>query len=213
MTVRRGSRIAPTAAIALTGALGALGIAACGERDEPEPITTTPPVERAEKVPKLRQKWKVERNGKHGFALGVPPGWHRGRKKCHVRDVSPAATVLCSPDRLLTLTITADRTDEALELATANFAVRVMAGLSKNYQTPLDAGKPKPFRGHYDGAKVGATGRAAKGVREDVSVIVLRREGLVTVTAVVAAHATKATGTHKRFAERALRTLRTRPVS
>jgi hypothetical protein len=198
---------------AVAAALIALGIAACGEREEPEVTTTTPPVERAERVPKLPQRWKVEKNRKQGFALGVPPGWHAGRKPCHVRDVSPEATVVCSPDRLLTLTITADRTDEALELSTHNFAVRVMAGISENYQKPLDAGKPKPFSAHYDGAKVSATGRAAKGVREDVSVIVLRREGLVTISAVIAAHASKATAKHKKFAERTLRTLRTKPVT
>jgi hypothetical protein len=199
-------------AAAVSAASVAIGVG-CGERDEPEVTTTTPPVERAEKVRKLPHRWEVERNRKQGFALGVPPGWKRGPKACHVKDVSKEATVMCSPDRLITLTITADRTDEALELSTHNFAVEVMAGISRNYQRPLDAGKAKPFEAHYDGAKVGATGRAATGVREDVSVIVLRREGLVTITAVVAAHATRATGKHKKFAERALRTLRTKPVS
>jgi hypothetical protein len=213
MRLRRGGRIAGRVAIAATGFLTAFGIAACGEREEPEPTTTAPPVERAEKVPKLPERWKVLKVPDQGFALGQPPGWHKG-KDCLAKNTSPGtATVLCSPDKLLTLSISADRTDEALEITSDEFARRVMAKLSENYQKPLDPGKPKPFKAHYDGAKVSATGQAAKGVREDVSVVVMRRDDIAVFTAVIASNAAKATGQHKKFAERALRTLRSQPVS
>jgi hypothetical protein len=211
MSVMPGRRIAGGAAIAAV-ALVAVG-AGCGEREEPEPTTTTPPVERAEKVPKLPQQWKVIKNTDQGFALGLPPGWRRGQECLAKKAQGGSTTVFCSPDKLLTLSITADRTDDGLELTPGGFALRVMASLSENYQKPLDPGKPKRFEGHYDGAKVSASGQAAKGVREDVTVIVLQRDDIATFPAVIASNAAKATGQHTKFAERALRTLRSQPVS
>jgi hypothetical protein len=208
----RGRRIAGGAAIAAVAALVA-AVAGCGERDEPEPTTTTPPVERAEKVPKLPGQWNVIKNTDEGFALGLPPGWRRGKECLAKKAQGGSTTVFCSPDKLLTLSVTADRTDEALELTPGGFALRVMASLSENYQKPLDPGKPKRFEGHYDGAKVSASGQAAKGVREDVTVIVLQRDDIATFTAVIADNAAKATGQHTKFAERALKSLRSQPVS
>jgi hypothetical protein len=205
-----GERLAHGAALAAAVGL-VLAAAGCGEREEPEPTTTTP-VEQAEKVPKLPDRWKVLRVPDQGFALGQPPGWHKGRQ-CLAKKTSPGTTtVLCSPDRLLTLSISADRSAEALEITPEEFAARVMARLSENYQKPLDPGKPKPFKAHYDGAQVNATGKAAKGIREDVRVIVMRRDDVAVFTAVIAKHASKATGTHTKFAERALKSLRSRPV-
>ena len=197
------------AAIALAAGLIVVGVG-CGEREEPEPTTTTP-VERAEHVPKLPERWSVIKVPDQGFELGKPPGWLRG-KACFAKRAAPGtATVLCSPDRLLTLSISADRTEEALEITPEEFATRTMAALSANYQTPLDPGKPRRFKGHYDGVEVKATGKAAQGLREDVSVIVLRRDDVAVVTAVIASNAAKATGQHTKFAERALRTLRSQP--
>jgi hypothetical protein len=207
---RLRDRLARRAALAAAVGLVVAGVG-CGEREEPEPTTTTP-VERAEKVPKLPERWKVLKVPDQGFALGQPPGWHKGRQ-CLARKTSPGmTTVLCSPDRLLTLSISADRTEDALEITPEEFAARLIARLSENYQKPLDPSKPKPFKAHYDGAKVTATGKAAKGVREDVKVIVLRRDDVAVFTAVIASHASKATGRHTKYAERALKSLRSRPV-
>jgi hypothetical protein len=199
------------AALVVAAGLLALGVG-CGEREEPEPTTTTP-VEHPEKVPKLPDRWKVLKVPDQGFALGQPPGWHKGKDCLAKKAKAGTATVLCSPDRLLTLSISADRSDDALEITPEEFAGRVMARLSENYQKPLDPGQIKRFKAHYDGAKVSATGQAAHGVREDVSVIVMRRDDIAVFTAVIASNAAKATGQHKKYAERALRSLRSRPVS
>jgi hypothetical protein len=205
-------RSATVVAMAAAAALLVAVAAGCGEREEPEP-TTIPVLERPEQVPKLPGGWKVVMVPEQGLELGLPPGWRKGRK-CLAKKAPPGtATVLCSPDKLLTLSITADRTDEALELPPEDFALRVMAGLNENYQRPLKPGKPKPFKAHYDGAKVRASGKVAKGVRQDVSVIVLRRDDIANITAVIAKHAARATSQHTKFAERTLRTLRSQPPS
>ena len=205
-----GDRLARAAAIVAAAALVAVGIG-CGEREEPEPTTTTP-VERPQHVPKLPDQWSVVKVPDEGFAVGKPPGWKRG-EACFAKHASPGtATVLCSPDRLLTLSISADRSNEALEITPEEFATRTMAALSANYQTPLDPGKPKRFAGPYTGVEVRASGKAAGGVRQDVSVVVLRRDDVAVFTAVIAANAAKATHQHREFAVRALHTLRSQPV-
>jgi hypothetical protein len=189
-------------------ALAALGVG-CGEREEPEPTT---PVERAEQVPKLPEQWSVIKVPDQGFELGKPPGWKRGKACLAKRDSPGTATVLCSPDKLLTLSISADRTGDALEITPEEFATRTMAALSGNYRTPLDPGEPKRFPGHYPGVEVSSSGKAAGGVRQDVSVIVLRRDNVAVFTAVIASNAAKATRQHTEFAERALRALRSQPA-
>jgi hypothetical protein len=208
MSVRRRQEGSVWAVAALALVAFAVG---CGEREEPEPTTTTP-VERPERVSKLPEQWSVIRVPGQGFQLGKPPGWRRG-KACLAKHTSPGtATVLCSPDKLLTVSISADRSDEALEITPEEFATRTMAALSENYQTPLNPGKPKRFAGHYPGVEVSASGKAAGGVRQDVSVIVLRRDDVAVVTAVIASNAAKATHQHREFARHALHTLRSQPV-
>lgn len=201
------------------GALGAFAAccfptaAGCGEREEPEP---GPPrvAETAEAVPELPRGWTVANSRSQGLRLGAPPGWRRG-ERCLPRGVGTrSATVLCSPDRLVTLSISADRSDESLELAPDQFALRTLAALGeRGYRSELKSSEPRRFRARYEGARVDATGVAARtGVRQDLSLVVLRREGVATFTAVIAANAERATGPAVRLAERALRTLRSRPV-
>lgn len=169
--------------------------------------------ERPESVGKLPPGWTVEENKPQGFELGVPPGWRKGAECLKGGAEPPAVTVLCSPDKLVTLSVTADRTDEALELKPAEFAARTMEGLAESYDG-LEPGRPHAVKGHYDGAAVEGTGKAVgTGVRQDVTVVVLRREGAANFTAVIAANADKPTEPAVRFAERSLATLRSGPVS
>jgi hypothetical protein len=58
---------------------------------------------------------------------------------------------------------------------------------------------------------VRATGTAKGGVNQRVSVIVLRRDEVITFTVVIAKNAKEATGPSKRLAERIVETLRSRP--
>jgi hypothetical protein len=205
--MRRGTGASLLAAGALAAALGG-----CGEKEEPEVQPPPRPAERSERVPKLPPAWTEARNEDQGFALGVPPWWRLGRD-CLPHGRTPGATtVLCSPDRLVTLSVSADRSDEALELAPGAFAVRATERLGEErYPRGLEAGRPRPFGTHYNGVVLRAQGKAAAGVEQDVSVVVLRRAGIANFTAVIAANAGKRTGPAVRLAERALRTLRSQP--
>jgi hypothetical protein len=176
---------------------------ACGE-DAAAPPGERPP-ETAEELPKLPRGWEPHRNAAGGFALGRPPGW--------AADDRGPVTRLASPDELVAVTITADRTDEALELPPDEFATATLGALP-GYREPLEARQAKPFRHPYRAAQARATGVAERsGVRQRVLVVALRRDELATVTAVVAANAERPTGPARRDALRALKTLRTRPVS
>jgi hypothetical protein len=195
-------------AIAVGAALGG-----CGSDDEPE----APPVERRpekpEEVRDLPPGWTVEENKAQGFELGAPPGWRSGGDCLKGQGAAPSVTILCSPDRLVTLSVSADRTDEALELKPGDFAVRTMEGLAESYDG-LEPGAPKRFDAGYDGASVEASGKAVgTGVRQDVTVVVLRREGAANFTAVIAANAEKPTEPAVKLAKESLRTLRSKPVT
>lgn len=200
----------------LTG-LALLAIAGCGGDDDgPEgsngPEQEPEKVERPEQVKGLPAGWELERNSAQGFSLGAPPGWREGGD-CLGGGAAPGAvTILCSPDRLVTLSVQADRTDEALELDPGEFASRTMTGLADSYDG-LEPGKPRPFKARYEGASVAGEGRAVGSrVEQDVQVVVLRRDGVANFTAVIAANAEKPTGPAVELAEKALETLRSQPV-
>ncbi len=209
MIGRRPPPRSPASVLALALAMVGMG-ASCGGPEAEEPPARPP--ESAESVPELPPGWTQLENEAQGFALGVPPGWRRGGDCLGGATEPDPTTTLCSPDRLVTLRISSDRTNEALELSPGKFALRVLEGLGEAAYDRLRPGKPQPFKGHYDGAKVTGAGTSrASGVRQDVAVVVLRRDRLANFTAVIAANADRPTGPAVTLAERSLRTLRSRP--
>jgi hypothetical protein len=204
-------------AILLVGASLALG--ACGGDGETTSSTSTvdkavpDEVEKAEKVPDLPDGWTVLSDPVQGFRLGAPPGWKDGRD-CLLEGASPGdVTVLCSPDKLVTLSITADRSADGLTLDPADFAQQTLDQLAaEGFRGPLDAREPKPFDARYRGASVTAKGTSTSGVRENVTVVTMRRDGVATFAAVIAANADRPTDPAVELAEEALRTLRSQPL-
>lgn len=193
----------PAAAIAATFALA---IAGCGEKDEPVAPTVDPvaQTETIDELPNLPRGWEPHLNRAAGFALGRPPGWS-------VRD-DGSVTRLTAPDELVVAAISADRTGEALDLEPGEFATATARALS-GYKRSPEPSRPRPFDHRYDAAQVKATGVAAKsGVRQDVRVVVIRRDELAVVTGVVAANAERNSGPELRAALAALATVRTRPI-
>lgn len=195
---------------------GAALLAGCGDEDEAPgagdgPSGTQRP-EKPEFVEGLPAGWTEEENEAQGFSLGAPPGWRSGGECLEGGAEAVPVTILCSPDKLVTLSVSADRTNEALELSPEDFAARTMTGLADSYEG-LKPGKPKSFSGHYDGATVEGSGKAVgTGVEQDVTVAVLRREGVANFTAVIAANADEPTQPAVELAKEALDTLRSQPV-
>ena len=186
---------AACAALALAPA-----VAGCGEREEPEPPPRPP--ETVERLGDLPRKWSRHVNDRAGFAIGLPPGWDaRDRRR---------SSLLRSPDHLAAVTITADRSAGGLALPLNEFATRVTEAL-RGFRR-LETGRPRPFRARYDAVAVAGRGAAKGGVPQRVLVVVERRAGLATYTAVVATNAKRAAGRHRDEIRRMLRSVRGRPA-
>ncbi|HEY8466992.1 MAG TPA: hypothetical protein VIL04_09335 [Solirubrobacterales bacterium] len=199
MTLGRSTRAAALLATA------ALALAGCGGGGDEERTETEPPrVETAHKLPKLKRGWDPHLNRRTGIAIGEPPGWT-------ARDRG-TTTILRSPDKLIAITVTPDRTDEALGIPLAQFAARTFAALP-GFEGELRPSEPRPFAARYPAVQVVGRGTAADtGVRQRLRVVVMRRDELVTVVAVIAENARRADKVFSRNAIDAVRTIRTRPV-
>lgn len=138
-----------------------------------------------------------------GFAIGRPRAW-KARRHRH-------ALVVRSPDRLVAITITADRSAAALAIEPRRFASRAIAALP-GFANRLRTGRPHPFETRYHAVQVRGRGEnRARGVRERLTVIVLRRQRLATFTAVIAANARRTASPTAARAAHVVRTLRGRP--
>ena len=184
----------------------ALPLVGCGDDDSDEaqpPPPPPPPSETVHKVGDLPRGWKVHANRAGGFALGVPPGWDATDQGI--------STSVRSFDRLVAVSITPDRTTDALEIPLGDFATRAL-GVLPGFEQPLDPGPTRRFRQRYKGAEARASGKAESGVPQQVRLIVLRRDSIVTFTIVFAANAKPSARPSERLAERMVRTLRSRPI-
>jgi hypothetical protein len=180
--------------------------AGCGGDSDGTTPTTTATTETAQRLPKLPPGWKGRRDRQLGYAIGIPPGWE-------VRSSAERA-LLRSPDHLVAVTITPDRNPDALEIRLEDFATRALAALP-GYATPLEPGAPRRFGGTpLHAVQTSAKGTVkSSGVKQEATVIVLRRDALVNYTVAVAANASRAAARIDRsVALRMVRTLRGQPV-
>jgi hypothetical protein len=186
--------------VSALGAFAALAaFAGCGG-DEPEPPQT--PVETVDKLPSLPTGWHRYVNHRTGFAIGRPPGWRARRRG--------QSTLLRSPDHLVAVSISADRTAEAIDFRLADYAAQaaeVLPGFDE-----LSLRKPHVFETRYEARAVSATGESKDGVRQRLLFIAMRRKDLVTYAVLVARNAEEKSGFYSREALRMVRTLRGRPI-
>jgi hypothetical protein len=167
--------------------------------------TTSTAVETIEKPANLPAGWTRHTNKLAGFTVGVPPGWTIADRGQHGE--------LRSPDQLAAVSISADRTNEVLDvpldqLATATISAGV-PGLRD-----VKPGSPRKFRGHYDAVALKATGVGGdQNVPERLLLVILRRPGIATFTVLAAENAKN----HPHFYDTAIReivrSLRSRPIT
>ena len=160
-------------------AVAALALAGCGGGTDLHPHTKP---ESAQPPAPLPAGWHHYRDYVSGFSLGVPPGWRAERRSDALR--------IGSPDRLVAVSVTADRTDATLAVPLDRLATASLSGLP-GYDQHLRGTKPVPLGGTpLDSAQTTAVGVArATGVPQRVTVVALRRDHLVNYTTVVAANA------------------------
>jgi hypothetical protein len=195
------------AALALCTAT--LALAGCGGGDATDTSTTTttrPPQpaskETRDPLPNRPHEWKRYVNERGGFALLLPRGW-----KPNTRGPS---TLIRSFDRLVAISIVADRSRAGLDAPIADYATTTAKALTGFNHPPRIRGT-RPFKHRYQGVEAFGTARAKGGVDQSVAVMVLRRDDLATITAMLAANAKPAARGSERVAQRVIATIRTRP--
>jgi hypothetical protein len=191
---------------ALAAVVVAAVLAGCGDSGDDETTTTTPPAppprETIDHVPKLPGSWHKYVNERGGFALGLPRGW---------KASSNAGTALVrSFDRLVAISIAPDRRREALDDPLDEVADVTAAALT-GFRGELERKSVRDCEHRYECAEVRARGTAKGGVEQRLQVIVLRRDGVAQLTAVIAANAKKSANASLHLAKRVVATLRTRP--
>ena len=188
---------------AACAAVALLLVAGCGaDEDESE---APGPLETVDRVPDLPRQWRPHVNRAGGFAFGLPSGWKAA-------DRDDRSTLVRSRDRLLAVSIVADRTAEALGGPLEEFATRALVALP-GFSEQLEPGAPRAVRHRYAAVGAKARGSAASGVDQRLLLIVLRREDVVTITALIAANQRRSSARSEALAEELVRTLRSRPVA
>jgi hypothetical protein len=182
----------------------ALGLGACGGSDSSDETTTTAPAETVDGVPNLPPGWRVVKNRGQGFAFGLPPGWT-------AREGRAQVTIVNSVDRRIAITISADRTNEALAPPLDEYASDVAESLATRGFSDVRTDKAQPFRDRYDAVRLPASGRGPGGIRERILVFALRRDKIVNLTALTARRATVPSTLYQDDLERLVRSLRSRP--
>jgi hypothetical protein len=190
---------------ALTAA--GLLVAGCGgDGDDSAPQRR----ETGQPLPKLPKGWRHYVNHRAGFAIGVPRGWKTSLVK--------TSTLLRSPDHLVAVSISADRTEESLSTPLRRYAVdtaNALDDLRPSDEPPLykdvKTRHPHKLDGRYEAEAVPARGRAAKGgLPQRLLLVALRRDHLVTYPVLVAANARRGSPFRGQV-PRMLRTLRGQP--
>jgi hypothetical protein len=113
-------------------------------------------------------------------------------------------------DRLVAISIAPDRSRAALATPIADYATRTADRL-RGFKDPPRISGTRPVRHRYDAIEAFGTATAKGGVRQKISVFVLRRPRLATFVAVLAANAKHAARESERVGRRVIATLRSRP--
>ncbi len=157
---------------ALTAGLAGLG---CGDDDDfagsPDPAT-----ERNDPPAKPPPGWRTFANRRAGFTLAVPAGWSARARK--------SATLIRSSDRLLAITVAADRSEPARTTPPREYARRTFRAVPGFRNLRLrTAGRVKGSP--YPNARVSGTGTLAdRRQRQRITVAAFRRPRQVTYTVV-----------------------------
>ncbi len=179
-------------------------VAGCGSDDPPPQPDVERKPEAVQELPELPPGFAPYVSRVNGLALGRPPGW-----KATDEGV---LTLLTAPDQLVAMSLSVDRSDEALAGDPEVLVVQTFSAL-QGYEGELDPSEPRPFKHRYDAFEVRGEGvSAATGVRQRLRVVVLKREGAAVVTAVIAENAKDRAPREVEQALDSLQTVRTRPV-
>ena len=161
--------LAPLTALALLPA-------ACGDDEEKRDGTPTG-AKASDRPVEPPRGWRTVRNSVVGFSIAAPKTWPA--------DTSRRATLIRSDDRLVSITIAADRSSAGRELSPARYAHRTMGSLP-GFEGRVQRRVRRVPGSPYPNAVVDASGTVSTTIRRQrISVAVFRQAGKATHTAIV----------------------------
>jgi hypothetical protein len=173
-------------------------VAGCGDDGDDEP-----PAERADPPARTPAGWRTVRNAPAGFTIAVPKSWTARTKS--------AATLLRSKDKLVVITVAADRSDPGRELEPEDYARRTLEALP-GFEGSVAPGTRRVRGSPYDTARVDGSGTVRTSRRpQRIAVAAYHRRLTVTYVAVVFRNPRVDPRVDERTVRRILRTLRARP--
>jgi hypothetical protein len=192
-------RLAVWAACALL--VGA--VAGCGDDDDAPPPAPDPAEEPADKPAKPPPGWRTVRNPRAGFTVSVPRTWSARRKA--------EATLIRSDDRLVSMTVAADRTADGRELSPKRYARETIKHLP-GFKGRVSRAAPRVRRSPYRSARVDARGRIRTSrIPQRITAATFQRPGRVTYVALVFRNARVKPRFNEPVVRRLLRSVRGQP--
>lgn len=163
-----------TALLAAAVVAGLAGIG-CGDDDEftgaPDPAT-----ERNDPPAKPPPGWRTFSNRRAGFTISVPPGWPARARG--------SATLIRSDDRLVAVSVAADRSEPARTTGARQYARRTFRALPNFKKLKLKRTR-RVERSPYMSARVDGAGTLSnRKQRQRITVAAFRRPRRVTYTVV-----------------------------
>ncbi|HYH57735.1 MAG TPA: hypothetical protein VD790_00750 [Thermoleophilaceae bacterium] len=158
--------------------LAALAIALAGGCDEDDEFAGAPDpaTERRDPPADPPPGWRTLANRAAGFTMSVPREWTARTRR--------GATLIRSSDRLLAVTVAADRSEPGRTTPAPRYARRAFRALPAFRRVRATRARTVP-RSPYPNGRVDGTGTlAATGGRQRISVTAFRRPGRVTYTVV-----------------------------
>jgi hypothetical protein len=141
-------------------------VAGCGGGD------SKPPAEHSDSPARPPHGWKAVRNRVAGFTLSVPRNWTGKVKK--------AATLIRSKDKLLVVTVAADRGAQGRDLPAAEYARRTLEALPE-FEGSVLPGSRRVHASPYRSARIDGAGSLKTSKRpQRVAVVAYHRPEQVT---------------------------------
>ena len=133
----------------------------------------------------------------------LPPGWQ-------ARVTRSGTSLLRTADRRIAVSISADRTDQALTQPLGAYATGAAASLGGLKRIKVRAAAPFPHR--YAAVQVRASGVGAGGVHEKAFLVALRRDHLASFVVASLRRAAIPNALYRAQVTRIVKTLRSRPI-
>jgi hypothetical protein len=174
----------------------ALALVGCGAKEKG-------PRERADRPTHPPPGWRTVHNGRAGFTIAAPGSWAARTRR--------GATLIRSKDKLVAVTVAADRSDEGRSTAPARYAQQLIDDLP-DFEGSIEPGVHRVLGTPYPTARVEGSGTLKTTRRPQlISVVVYQRPRAVTYAAVVFRTPGAESAADRRILERMLRTFRAGP--